>query len=145
MNNQLLMIFSPYWLILESAVNNNNTSLRDDECANRVRLAAAQTGQTDDAIQVITLMTKSMMWSVIQVQNQLSSFTSELGWIKKSWTCGINWPVVQIGANNDKDVSINYNSSIYPLTPVQLLATITEDWKKKSSRAQMSGSNEQEL
>lgn len=134
MNNQLLMICNPYWLILESAVNNNNICLRDDECTNRVRLAAAQTGQTDDAIQVITLTTKSMMWSVIQVQNQLSSFTSELGWINKSWTCSINWPVVQTRANNDKDVSINYNSSIYPLTPVQLLARITEDWKKNHAR-----------
>lgn len=79
------------------------------------------------------------MWSVIQVQNQLSSFTSELGWVKKSWTCGINWPVVQTGANKDKDVSINYNSSIYPLTPVQLLARITEDWKNHAHLAQMIG------
>lgn len=77
------------------------------------------------------------MWSVIQVQNQLSSFRSELGWVKKSWTCGINWPVVQTGANNDKDVSINYKSSIYPLTPVQLLARIIEDWKNHGQLAQI--------
>lgn len=38
-NRRLVMICSPYWLILESAVNNNNASLRDDERANRVRLA----------------------------------------------------------------------------------------------------------
>lgn len=35
--------------------------------------------------------------------------------------------LVQTEANNDKDVSIKYNSSIYPLTPVQLLSRMTED------------------
>lgn len=37
--------------------------------------------------------------------------------------------LVQTEANNDKDVSIKYNSSIYPLTPVQLLSDprMTED------------------
>lgn len=75
--------------------------------------------QTDEAIQVTT---PTVMWSVTQVQNQWSSFANELQWASKGRTCSANWPVVQTEANNDKDVSIDYNSSIYPLTPVATLS-----------------------
>lgn len=81
------------------------------------------------------------MWSVIQVQNQLSSFANELRWANKGRTCSVNWPVVQTEANNDKDVSINDNSSIYSLTPSQGLSfnfypgwpTMENTWLKWSA------------